>query len=214
MAKLASNGTNVHVAILAEGITSREKKRDRESNFEKISSLKKSSETANRVVGVTDVILHDFPDNRMDGCELLDIVKCIETHIERIQPQIVFTHHLGDLNIDHQITHKAVITACRPQPGCPVKTLLFFEVPSSSEWQPSISSTVFLPAWFEDIATENSDGESFLSLKLKALSHYESEMRSWPHSRSLEAVNHLAKWRGASVGVEAAEAFQLARCIR
>ena len=117
------------------------------------------------------------------------------------------THHASDLNIDHQIIHQAVITACRPLPRQSVKRILSFEVPSATEWQSTDAGRPFVPNWFEDIADT-------LNLKVKALEAYKSEMRVWPHARSIKAVEHLARWRGASVGVEAAEAFMLVREIR
>ena len=92
--------------------------------------------------------LLDFPDNRMDCLDLLDIVKVVEQFIDRLEPDVVYnTHHAGDVNIDHQITHQAVVTACRPMPGQCVKCLLFFEVASSTEWQPPGSAPVFDPNW-------------------------------------------------------------------
>ena len=116
----------------------------------------------------------------------------------------MYTHHHGDLNIDHQITHQAVLTACRPYPDQSVKKIYCFEVPSSTEWQSPSVDTVFIPNTFVDISVT-------LSLKLDALRAYESEMRPWPHSRSIKAVEHLVRWHGASMGMEAAEAFVLVR---
>ena len=143
----------------------------------------------------------------MDSVDLLDVVKEVELFIEKLQPKVVVTHHAGDLNIDHQITHQAVITACRPLPGQTVKRILSFEVPSATEWQSSDYGRPFVPNWFEDISDA-------LELKIKALKAYESEMRKWPHARSIKALEHLARWRGASMGVEAAEAFMLIRDIK
>jgi LmbE family N-acetylglucosaminyl deacetylase len=149
----------------------------------------------------------------MDGLELLEIIKCIEVYISKFRPNIVFTHHGGDINIDHQIVHKAVITACRPEPGHCVKTLLFFEVPSSTEWQIQGSLSTFIPNWFVDISEPAADGNSCLEKKLQALMFYKAEMRKWPHPRSLKAVEYMAKNRGSSCGVKAAEAFFLGRKI-
>jgi LmbE family N-acetylglucosaminyl deacetylase len=150
--------------------------------------------------------LLDYPDNRMDSVDLLDVVKSVEERIEKLQPDVVVTHHAGDLNIDHQIINQAVITACRPQPERMVKRILSFEVPSATEWQSPTDGSPFVPDWFEDITQT-------LQLKKKALGAYESEMRKWPHARSIEAIEHLARWRGASVGCEAAESFILVREI-
>jgi LmbE family N-acetylglucosaminyl deacetylase len=204
IAKHNGAGDEVHVVILAEGATSRDEKRDRAQRQSELTKLGISAKKANDIIGSFAMILHDFPDNRMDSIDLLDIVKVVEQHLERIKPEIVYTHHAGDLNIDHQLIHQAVVTACRPQPFQSVKTLLFFEIPSSTEWQPSGSSVPFLPNWFVDVSAT-------LAVKLKALQEYESEIRVWPHSRSIESIEYLARWRGGCVGVEAAEAFVVGR---
>ena len=204
IAKHASEGDEVHVVILAEGITSRSKKRDRDKSGCQLSQLALIAERANKLLGVTKLDLHDLPDNRLDSLDLLDIVKLIEGYMDSVKPNIVYTHHSGDVNIDHRRIHDAVITSTRPQPGQSVHTLLFFEVPSSTEWQPSGTAPVFAPNWFVDVSQS-------LALKLEALKIYLPEMREWPHARSIKAVEHLACWRGASVGCEAAEAFVLGR---
>lgn len=206
IAKHSQQGDIVHVHILAEGATSRSQKRDRGAWQADLSILSEAADQAGKILGAQSVTLHAFPDNRMDGCELLDVVKVIEHAIAQHQPQMIYTHHSGDVNIDHRRIHEAVVTACRPTPGYPVKTLLFFEVASSTEWHVPGSALPFMPNWFVDISET-------LSLKLQALETYQSELRSWPHPRSLQAVEALALWRGASVGVAAAEAFILGRKI-
>ena len=113
-------------------------------------------------------------------------------------------HHAGDVNVDHRRLHEAVVTACRPTPDHPVKRVLSYEVASSTEWQPSGSAPSFNPNWFVDIS------EQWLR-KREALVAYDIEMRPWPHARSLQALEHLVRLRGAQVGVEAAEAFCLLR---
>ncbi|MNR75298.1 1D-myo-inositol 2-acetamido-2-deoxy-alpha-D-glucopyranoside deacetylase [compost metagenome] len=204
IAKHAKAGDQVHVLILAEGLTSRAEQRDRARLSGELSALAQAAESANRILGAASLRLHDFPDNRMDAIDRLEVVKVIEAAIAEHQPERVYTHHAGDVNIDHRCIHDAVVTACRPLPGHPVKTLLFFEVASSTEWQPPGSGPVFAPTWFEDVSET-------LDLKLEALEAYRSEMRAWPHARSMEALEHLARWRGASLGVAAAEAFVLGR---
>ena len=207
MARHVREGDTVHVAILAEGVTSRDTQRDRERHREELAKLGDAARHANGILGVTDVDLHDFPDNRMDTVALLDIVKHVESLIERTRPNILYTHHTGDVNIDHRRIHDAVVTACRPIPGNHrVETLLFFEIASSTEWQTPGSAEPFTPNWFTDV-TET------LQLKRQALEAYGTEMRPWPHARSIEAVTHQAHWRGANIGVDAAEAFMLGRRI-
>lgn len=206
IAKHSKNGDEVNVIILAEGLTSRDDKRNRDKRIKELLLLKKSAKEANKILGVTTLKFFDFPDNRMDSVDLLDVVKVIENYIKQFKPSVIYTHHSGDVNIDHRIIHDAVVTACRPIPKHTVKQLLFFEVASSTEWQPNNSYPAFIPNWFVDISKT-------LDLKLKALDKYKSEMRDFPHARSLEAVEYLSKWRGASVGVGAAESFILGRCL-
>jgi len=204
MARLASEGWAVHVLIAAEGATSRGLTRDRESRQGELSELARAAHAANALLGAASVTLGDLPDNRMDSVDLLDVVKVIEAAVDRYRPRLVFTHHRGDLNVDHTVLHDAVATACRPLPGSCVRQLLFFEVASSTEWRPSGEG--FVPNVFYDISAH-------LPAKLRALEAYASEMREFPHARSIRALEALALWRGASCGHAAAEAFSAGRII-
>lgn len=204
IARHADAGDQVQVLIVAEGATSRQLQRDRSVVSADLSALAQAAQRAATILGAAGVELLDLPDNRLDSLDRLDLIKIIEESIRRHQPQVVYTHHAGDVNVDHRRLHEAVVTGCRPTPGHPVKRLLSFEVASSTEWQPPGSAPAFLPNWFVDIT-------SSWERKRQALEAYSSEMRSWPHARSIQAVEHLARWRGAQVGVEAAEAFCLLR---
>jgi len=204
IARHADAGDVVHVVIVAEGATSRQGQRDRDVAAEELSSLAQAAQTAGAILGAAGVELLDLPDNRLDSLDRLDLIKRIEERIAWHQPQVVYVHHAGDLNIDHRRLHEAVITACRPTPGQSVRRLLSFEVASSTEWQPPGSAPAFQPNWFVDITAQ-------WARKRQALEVYAAEMRPWPHARSIEALEHLARWRGAQVGVEAAEAFCLLR---
>ena len=187
--------------------TSRKKYRDRIHFKQKLSHLAQCAKHSADILGVKSIKLLDYPDNRMDSVDLLDVVKTIEEYIEILKPDVLVTHHACDLNIDHQTTHQASVTACRPHPNQNVKRILTFEVPSSTEWQSASLKNSFVPNWFEDISDT-------LEMKMKALEAYKSEMQKWPHARSNNAIEHLAKWRGASVGYEAVESFMLIREIR
>jgi LmbE family N-acetylglucosaminyl deacetylase len=197
----ADRGDRIHVMFLTDGVGSRGAAQEAEAQ-----RRRECSETAMACLGVRDATYLSLPDNQMDAVPLLDIVRQIEPVIAAARPDVVYTHHFGDLNVDHRLAHQAVMTALRPQPGAVTPAILCFEVPSSTEWQTPSVQSVFLPNWFQDI------GRGF-DRKVSALRCYADEMRPWPHSRSIEAVTHLARWRGASIGVEAAEAFVLARYI-
>jgi LmbE family N-acetylglucosaminyl deacetylase len=147
----------------------------------------------------------NFPDNQLDKIPLLKIVKKIEKKIEQFKPNIIFTHFEKCLNIDHQLTYQAVITACRPLKSCSVKTIFSFETLSSTEWA-SFKNRNFQPNYFVDISNN-------IKNKFKALKFYKSELRKYPHSRSIKAVEALAKIRGVAAGIRFAEAFMLIRHI-
>jgi len=207
IAKWINAGEEVHILIMAEGATSRTVNRNIEQKSEELSLLTKSAQQAAQIIGAKSLKLSGFPDNRMDSIDLLDIVKVIESEIELLQPKTVVTHHSGDLNIDHRIVHQAVMTACRPIPNHIVRRLLTFETLSSTEWQTTSFTTPFQPNWFEDVTKT-------IGRKMEALEAYHSEMREWPHARSLQSIEYLARSRGASIGCKAAEAFMLMREIR
>ncbi len=194
-------GDEVKVVVLADGVSSRTQEHQVRSE------RSACAYAVAAILGVREVSVHDYPDNRLDAIDRLDIVQLVEAHLRSFVPEVVYTHHGGDLNIDHRRVHEAVLTACRPQAGYSVQCLLFFEVPSSTEWQAPGSAFPFEPNWFVDITDT-------LNAKLEALHAYAGEMRPWPHPRSYEAISHLAKWRGATVGCDAAEAFMLGRHIQ
>lgn len=205
--KWSQSNHNVHILILAEGITSRDLKRNRKEKKVELNDLFQCAQKAGDILGAKSVNVLNYPDNRMDSLDLLDVIKTIENYVEKINPEMIVTHHIGDLNIDHQIVNQAVITASRPHTKNNVSTILTFEVPSSTEWQSPTSNVPFNPNWYEDISNE-------IDYKIEALNIYGSEMREWPHARSIKAINHLASLRGSSVGVDSAEAFMLIREIR
>jgi|HubBroStandDraft_1064217.scaffolds.fasta_scaffold03522_6 LmbE family N-acetylglucosaminyl deacetylase len=203
-ARLAAEGHAVHVLLLADGEGARAGKNAGAAIRERVSARSAAARNAGKILGCDSVELLSYADNRMDGEQLLDVVQAVEQFIARHRPSLVLTHHAGDVNVDHRVVHEAVVVACRPQPGHGVRELLFFEVPSSTEWRPPQSATVFSPNWFVDISAT-------LDLKLEALNAYASELRDFPHPRSAVAVRALAQWRGASAGLMAAEAFVLGR---
>ncbi len=204
IARHSEVGDLVKVIIVSTGITSRSNTISGDIHEEELAALKLSAEKANQILGVKSVDFLNYPDNRLDSIQRLDLIKELERNINTFQPSIIYTHHSGDVNIDHRIVCDAVITACRPYPNQIVKTILSFEVASSTEWQPPGKSDAFEPNWFVDISKQ-------LSKKLDALKEYDSEMRDWPHARSIEAINYQAKLRGSQLGVNAAEAFKLLR---
>ena len=197
IAKHIDNSDMVQIVFLSDGFSSRNDDENRDSNAQK----------ASKVLACQNPIFLNYPDNQLNTVPLLDIVKKIETIVSDFQPNIIYTHYFGDLNIDHQITHKAVITACRPQPNFCVKEIYSFEVLSATHWQSPSMSNAFNPNYFVDVS-------DFIKQKIKALQCYDNEMRDYPHARSYEAVVSLSSFRGSAVGVHNAEAFVVERLIK
>jgi LmbE family N-acetylglucosaminyl deacetylase len=206
IARWAAQGCPVHVLLLADGEGARAPDGGVGASDERLQARAAAARGAAAILGCSTLELLDYPDNRLDGVELLDLVRHVEVRIAQFEPATILTHHAGDVNIDHRVVHDAVIAACRPVPGGCVGELLFFEVPSSTEWRPAASAVSFCPDWFVDISAT-------LPKKLDALQAYREELRAFPHPRSLQAVRALAQWRGATAGVDAAEAFVLGRKI-
>ena len=205
--KHIESGDIVHTIIMAEGLTSRDCCWDVEGRADELSELHKTAKKVADFMGVEKLIMNNFPDNRMDSVTLLDVVKTIEREVDEFQPNVVYTHHAGDVNVDHRVTHDAVITACRSLPGEPVREILFFETLSSTEWQMMTADKIFQPNVYVDITKQ-------INKKIKALELYNSEMREYPHPRSYEGVKILAQYRGLTVGCPYGEAFMLGRSIR
>jgi len=198
IARHVSRGDVVEILIVAEGATSRSDAEDGD-----LAKLREAANKAAQALGASPPILLGFPDNKLDSVPLLDLIHAVEAHAKALSPSIVYTHHRGDLNVDHRQVHEAVLTAFRPLPGETVRAIYAFETISSTEWG---VGPAFRPNHFVDI-------ESVLEQKLEALSHYAMEMRDAPHARSMDAVKALAQMRGATVGLAAVEAFEVVRQI-
>lgn len=202
IARHAAAGDVVRVLFLADGVASRAMV----DRTPELRARKAAAEKACAIMGAEAPIHLDFPDNRLDTLAFLEIVQAVEKQAVVFQPDVVYTHHAGDLNVDHRICHQAVLTAFRPIPGQTVKSIYGFEVCSSTEWAFGGTGPVFVPNRFVNI-------EAQMKAKYEALNAYEMEMRPFPHARSHEAVKALAAWRGASAGCKAAEAFTVIRDI-
>lgn len=204
VAKHNANGDYVECIILGEGQTSRWEKREL-SNKNIIEELHKNTLDAARIIGFKEVRFANFPDNRFDSVDLLDIVKFIEKVINVLQPEIIYTHHGGDLNIDHKRTFQAVMTATRTVNNYSVKELYTFETLSSTEWNFEKDNS-FRPNVFVDI-------EPFIEKKVDAMCNYKSELCDYPHPRSVEGIKILANYRAMTVGKKYVEAFELIRKV-
>lgn len=203
MARHSDQGDDVAVLFMTNGVGARgEGENDSQNPDIRNTALARALD----IVGARLVDHLSWPDNEMDTVSLLKIAQSIEIHLSALSPDIIYTHHGGDLNLDHRLTMQATLTAARPQPGSSVRSIYSFEVASSTAWQGSSLHSPFTPNHYVNI-------EGQLERKLSALKAYHEEMRPFPHARSNEALEHLAHWRGSQVGMPAAEAFVVERSL-
>lgn len=204
---IKDQGAKVHVIILGEGITSRSDTRDIVKWKEVLEEHHRNIKAAGRHIGYESIHTYNFSDNRFDTHALLDIVKVVEKEKEDFQPDIIFTHNGGDLNIDHQRTFQAVMTATRPMEDEKVTTVICFETPSATDWQYNNHPEQFKPNLYVEISEED------IQAKCDAMSEYLFETREYPHPRSFRALRVLAQYRGYTSGCNLAESFEVVRMI-
>ena len=204
---IATQGVKTHVVILGEGLTARSESRDKDLWEKQLAIHRSNVKKAQEIIGYHSVSTYELPDNRFDTVALLDIIKIVEKEKDIFKPEIIFTHHGGDLNIDHRRTFEAVITASRPVENEGVKTLFTFETPSGTEWRPATDPHHFVPNYFVGI------DERDLEAKINGMEAYQFEKRNFPHPRSRDALKIIAQRWGTTVGKNYAEAFTLIRSI-
>jgi LmbE family N-acetylglucosaminyl deacetylase len=185
------SGDEVYCLILGEGAICRELEGG---------NLISQSQEAGKIIGFKEMYFKCLPDNKFDTVPLLEICQTVEKYVDKIKPDRIYTHH-NDLNIDHCLIRRAVLTACRPPT---VKEIYAFETPSSTEWTFDGS---FKPNVFIEV------DEIELSQKFSALKCYKTEIRKSPHPRSIRALLSRAEYWGTVAGVEHAEAFELIRKV-
>jgi N-acetylglucosamine malate deacetylase 1 len=192
-------GDKVSVLLLTDGASAR-----RGTTLSDSVKRRNDAKKAADILGYHDLHFHNFPDNAMDSVPLLDVAKVVESTAAAANPRIVYIHHTGDLNVDHKVAARAALTCFRPQPGSTVRRILAFEVPSATGWD--YGEADFRPNVFLDAG-------DLIALKLKALGAYKTEMRPFPHARSLKSVEARARAWGSQIGLKAVEPFALVREI-
>lgn len=156
------------------------------------------------VYGFKSVIKLGFPTVKLNTLPYIDLSSALQRVVDDVQPEVVYTTPADDINLDHRVVYESTLVATRPLPGCPVKRLLCYEIAPTARFGLPVGSRGFLPNVFVDIA-------DYLDKKLAAMACYKTELREYPHPRSIEGLRLLAQERGLSVGLPAAECFQLIR---
>ena len=206
IAKYADNGADVRLLIMTDGVSSQYRKEPRIQEI--MENEKLFTRRSAGILGISEVIFAGLPDMKLDREEHIRINEAIENVIGDFQPDTVFTHFYGDVNIDHQRVFQSTLVACRPFPGSPVRELYSYSVPSSTEWNVQNAGRAFMPNVYVDI-----DGV-YAEKKYAAMGCYPAELREYPHPRSIEALKILDRANGIRVGMKAAECFMLHRWMK
>ena len=204
IAKLSAEGTECHLLIVTDGSSSQY--RDSDHLHEIIEAKKLETKGCADLLGFKSIHYGELPDMKLDKTPHIVINQAIEKVIDEIQPDTVFTHFWGDVNRDHQEVYKSTLVTVRPVMGQVVKELYCYRVPSSTEWTPNKADTMFMPNYFVDI-------EEYVEQKYKAFACYATELRDYPHPRSVQYLRETDKAAGLRVGLLAAEEFMLMRKI-
>lgn len=201
IARLANEGHNCFTLIVTEGCSSQYP-----NNSAIIRQKKEEAKKANYLLGVKKVFFGDLPDMKLDQTHHIQINKVIEDTIDLIKPDRVYTHFYGDVNKDHQCVFESTLVGVRPIANQCVKELYSYSVPSSTEWSPSIIKYQFMPNVFVEISATKLK-------KHEAIKVYQSEIRDFPHPRSLKYISNIDITTGLQVGLEESEAFMLLRSV-
>jgi LmbE family N-acetylglucosaminyl deacetylase len=197
VARHAAAGDSVTAVIVSEGASARYAEgADR--------TLREHGQAAAKLLGVKDVRFLGLRDQHLDAGPVIDVIQPIERVMDEVRPEVVYTHHWGDLNRDHRVVSEAAMVACRPVGDHYPRKVLMFETPSATEWSWPEPSLQFVPTLFVDVTAT-------LETKLRAMACYQTEVRPAPHPRSLEALRARAQYWGQIVHVSYAEAFVVAR---
>ena len=213
--KLSKGGNDIKIIFMSTGILSRRKIESKVSkqvftkdwmkkNENNIKSLRVDAKIAGKILGVNEIEFMDFPDNEMDIVSTLMITKSIENSIKDFKPNVIYTTPQNDVNVDHQKVFASTLVATRPYKNSILQEVISYEIPSSTEW---FFPSQFSPNIFVDISKE-------FTSKIKAIKAYKTEIREFPHPRSIEALEVITKRWGSVSGFNYAEAFKLVRMLK
>ena len=206
IAKYVSHGFEVALLIVTDGSTSQYKNNSRIEQI--LEKNKKETQKAADILGISKIFYGGQPDMRLDMIEHTSVNASIEAVVDEFQPDVVYTHFDGDVNKDHQCVFESTLVACRPVPGQKIKELYSFSVPSSTEWSPQNTKTVFIPNVYVDI-----EG-IYAEKKYAAMEAYITELRDYPHPRNIDTLKILDQAVGLQVGLKCAESFIAHRVVK
>lgn len=190
--KKLSKNNKLHLCVVSEGASAQYLEQ------KMIAKRKEYCIKSGKVLGISSFDFLNYPDMRLDSVSSLEINRDLEKIVDRYKPEIVYTTPQNDLNKDHRIVFESTLIATRPHSSS-VKQLLCYEIPG-------LVKTPFDPNVYVNVVNE-------IPIKIKAFKCYKSEVKSFPHPRSIKAIENLAIKRGIESALKRAEAFELIRNI-
>lgn len=197
--KYSLGGNNVYVLVVTRGTP-------RLYKDSSITNVRNEALKAHQILGVKETVFLEFHAPELDLASLSEIAQAIHKEILRLDIQKLYLPHRGDIHNDHTVVFKSGLVAARPVHNNPVKAIYCYETLSETEWAAPFGSDVFIPTNFVDISDH-------MEFKLQAMECFQSQIRDFPSTRSVETIESLAKFRGATVGFHRAEAFLTIRTI-
>lgn len=200
IAKRVENGDDVFVCVVTKG---------QEPIFAPsfVDQARSECKEADSLLGVKETSFLDFPAVMLETVPRYELNGGILKIIQRIKPDEVYIPHRGDMQLDHKMIVDAAMVALRPKYDHVVKRIYAYETLSETGWDIPNTTNEFIPTVYEDITHH-------LNAKIKAMEVFKSQLGEFPDARSIGAIEALARYRGATVNVKAAEAFSLIREIK
>ncbi len=197
--RLSDEGHNLYVLVVTRGIS-------KFYSDDKIENVRNEALQAHRLLGVQQTFFLDFPAPELDTVPLADISREISKVLSENKINVLYLPHRGDIHNDHRVVFNAGLVAARPVGGCTVTEIYAYETLSETEWAAPFADDAFIPTCFVNV-------EETLNAKMEAMKCFKSQLKAFPNPRSLETIEALAKFRGATVGFKSAEAFMVIRQI-
>ena len=203
IAKHIRLGDTVYVAIMTNAAIGAPELFSSES----IEAVRAEAITSHKVLGVEETFFFDFPAPQLEQYPQYKIASVLNKLIKEKNIDTMYIPHKGDLHLDHGVIYNASLVAARPLPGQCVKHIYAYETLSETEWGHPTVEAVFIPRYFNIL------NDSDFTNKVKAMQCFSSQLKDFPNTRSIKAIEHLGALRGAYVGVNIAEAFDIIRSI-
>lgn len=199
IARHAASGDEIYWCIVTQGYSP-------PWSEETLAAAKQQVYEVQQILGIRKVFFLGFPTVKLNTVPYIDLSSALQRVVDEVKPEIVYTTPRDDINQDHRIVFECTLVATRPLPGNSVRRLLCYEISPTTRFGLPAGSSGFISNVFIDIT-------EYMDKKLAAMNCYKTELREYPHPRSLEGIRLFAQERGLSVGLKAAEAFMLVREI-